>query len=89
VATALKPTSSAWNADGSPRIVQDVIAVDAAEVDASGRLRPIDLQWATALGQIMLAEGQRTPILVYRQHGPGKKPWKLVAGGNRREPLAT
>jgi len=84
VATALKPTSNAWNADGSPRIVEDVIAVDVAEVDASERLRPIDADWATALGQVMLAEGQQTPILVCRNApGKGRKPWRLVAGGHR------
>jgi len=58
-----------------------VIAVDAAEVDASERLRPIDAAWATALGQIMLAEGQQTPILVCRH--AKEKPWRLIAGGHR------
>jgi hypothetical protein len=78
---ALNGPGQSWNADGSPRIVGDIIAVDADDVDATGRLRPIDLNWATALGQIMLAEGQRTPIEVSR-NAKGK-PWRLVAGGHR------
>jgi ParB-like chromosome segregation protein Spo0J len=82
MATALKPTSDAWNADGTPRVFGDVFAVDAAEVDASKRLRPIDTSWATALGQIVLAEGQLTPIQVSRNRGKGK-PWILIAGGHR------
>lgn len=82
MASALKPTSDAWNADGTPRIFGDVFAVDAAEVDASQRLRPVDAAWAAALGQIMLSEGQLTPIQVSRNRGKGK-PWILVAGGHR------
>jgi ParB family chromosome partitioning protein len=65
----------------APRIVGDIIALHADEIDASERLRPIDLGWAAALGQIMLSEGQRTPVEVCRQRGPKK--WRLVAGGHR------
>jgi ParB family chromosome partitioning protein len=70
------------NADGSPRIVGDIIALDAREIDATGRLRAVDDHWSRALGRIMIAEGQRTPIEV--AHNPqAKSPWKLVSGGHR------
>lgn len=65
----------------APRVVGDIIALHAGEIDASGRLRPINLGWAAALGRIMLEEGQLAPIWVCRQRGP--MPWKLVAGGHR------
>lgn len=71
----------AWNSDGTPRIVGDIIAVDAGDIDASDRLRPLDPHWVAALGQVMLAEGQRTPIEVCRNRKG--RPWRLVSGGHR------
>lgn len=73
--------SSALQADGEPRIIGDIIALDADMIDASDRLRPIDPEWADALGQVMRAKGQRTPIEVCRQEGA--KAWRLVSGGHR------
>jgi hypothetical protein len=76
-----KRAAEAWDADNKPRVIGDIIAVHADEVDATDRLREIDGAWAAALGSVMLAEGQHTPILVTRQ--AKGKPWKLLAGGHR------
>jgi ParB family chromosome partitioning protein len=69
------------NPSETDRVIGDVIALRPDEIDATGRLRPIDEAWADALGGIMLEEGQLDPIWVSRQKGP--KRWKLVAGGHR------
>lgn len=83
--------SQAIDANGDQRIIGDIIAVDAGDILSEGRLRAIDMPWATALGRVMLAEGQRTPIEVCR-HRPDKlnaltrtvaKGWLLVSGGHR------
>ncbi len=59
----------------------DFILVRTDEVREGDRLRPVDPIWATALGQIMLREGQDTPIQVCRL--PGQSIWMLVAGAHR------
>jgi ParB family chromosome partitioning protein len=74
--------ATALQANDDPRVVGEIIALHADDIDASERLRPIDMSWAAALGQIMLVEGQGTPIQVCRGKR-GKKPWRLVAGGHR------
>lgn len=73
--------ATALQANGQPRVIGDIVAIDAADIDATDRLRPIDPRWAEALGQIMRVEGQRTSIEVCRQKTG--KPWRLVAGGHR------
>lgn len=65
----------------APEVVDQVILATVADIDVGNRLRPIDDTWAQALGQIMLAEGQQTPIEIARL--PGKAGWTLVAGGHR------
>lgn len=61
--------------------VGEVLAIPVDQIDASDRLRPIDEDWATRLGEMMLADGQRTPIEVCRL--PGRAGYRLVAGGHR------
>lgn len=73
--------ATALQANGQPRVIGDIVAIDAADIDASERLRPIDEAWGVALGHIMLTEGQRTPIEVCRS--TKGKPWRLVSGGHR------
>lgn len=72
---ASKPKAAALD------IVENVVLAPVAEIEFGDRLRPIDDTWAQALGQIMLTEGQKTPIEICRL--PGKKGWTLVAGGHR------
>ena len=59
----------------------DFVLVRTDQIDRTDRLRPIDDLWAEALGQVMLREGQRTPIEVCRL--PGSTRWTLVSGGHR------
>lgn len=63
------------------QVVGEIVLLDPALIDATDRLRPIDPVWAEALGGIMAAEGQRTPIEVCRL--PGKAGFRLVTGGHR------
>lgn len=42
--------------------IESVVSVETRLIDAGPRLRPIDMVWAQALGELMLREGQRTPI---------------------------
>lgn len=65
----------------SPEIAGEIILLHPDQIDASDRLRPIDPIWAAALGRVMKAEGQRTPIEVCRL--PGRSGYKLVTGGHR------
>lgn len=62
-------------------IVGEILLVSVAEIALGDRLRPVDPVWAEALGRVMLAEGQTTPIEVCRL--PGKTGFLLVAGGHR------
>jgi hypothetical protein len=66
-----------------PSVVGEIIAVPVIDIDVGKRLRPVDPVWATALGQVMAAEGQKTPIEVCRL--PGKRGYTLVAGAHRLE----
>lgn len=59
----------------------DFVLIRTADIVVGERLRPVDPVWAEALGQIMLREGQRTPVEVCRL--PGQRCWTLVAGGHR------
>ena len=61
----------------------DFILIRTDEIDAVDRLRPIDMVWAEALGQVMAREGQDIPIQVCRL--PGKNRWTLVVGAHRLE----
>ncbi len=59
----------------------DFVLIRTADIDVVDRLRPIDPVWGAALGQIMLRDGQDTPIQVCRL--PGQNRWTLVVGGHR------
>ncbi|RHW17164.1 hypothetical protein D1610_11485 [Sphingomonas gilva] len=61
--------------------LQDFVLVRTDQVDRGDRMRDIDPVWAEALGQVMLREGQRTPIEICRL--PGATRWTLVTGGHR------
>lgn len=61
--------------------IDGLVAIPVDEIEADQRLRPIDEEWAHRLGEIMMTEGQRTPIEVCRL--PGHKKFTLVAGGHR------
>ena len=64
-----------------PMVVEQVVLLPVDQIDDSGRLRPVDLIWAAALGRIMTADGQDEPISVCRL--PGQAGWKLIVGGHR------
>lgn len=65
----------------TPDQLPDFVLIPTADIEAVDRLRPIDPLWASALGQMMLREGQDTPIQVCRL--PGRDNWRLVVGGHR------
>ncbi len=70
----------------APDIVGQIILLRPEEIDAGGRLRPVDPVWAEALAGILQAEGQRTPIEVCRL--PGRKTYTLVTGAHRHAAAA-
>ena len=51
------------------------------QIDEGDRLRAVDPVWGAALGQMMMRDGQDTPIQVCRL--PGTTRWMLVAGAHR------
>lgn len=57
------------------------VRVDQIDIDEANRLRPIDENFARALGKVMAREGQRTEIEVCRL--PDASRWTLVSGGHR------
>ncbi len=72
---ATLPANDAIELDVAGEIV--LMPVDAIAI--GDRLRPVDEVWAGALGQIMLREGQQTPIEV----GQSTNGYHLVAGAHR------
>ncbi|MGI8839719.1 MAG: ParB/RepB/Spo0J family partition protein [Caulobacteraceae bacterium] len=64
-------------------VVGEIVAIPPIAIRVGHRLRPIDPTWAAALGAIMAAEGQRTPIEVCQL--PGDRGYLLVSGGHRLE----
>lgn len=65
----------------TPEVADQILLVRVADIRVGERLRPIDPVWARALGQIMLKEGQTTPIEICQL--PGQPGYLLVAGGHR------
>ncbi|WP_337846212.1 ParB N-terminal domain-containing protein [Sphingomonas sp.] len=62
--------------------VESVVSVETRLIDAGPRLRPIDMVWAKALGELMLREGQRTPIdICVNADGTG---FELAGAGGHR-----
>lgn len=68
-------------AGGALEVVAQIVLVAVADITAGDRLRPVDPIWADALGRIMVAEGQKTPVEVCQL--PGKGGFHLVSGGHR------
>jgi ParB family chromosome partitioning protein len=68
-------------ASAPPEIVGQILSIPIAQIVVGDRLRPIDPVWSAALGSIMAAEGQKTPIEVCQL--PGRRDYLLVAGGHR------
>ena len=62
-------------------VVEQAVMLPIDMIDDSDRLRPVDPNWAAALGRIMTADGQDDPISVCRL--PGRNGWKLITGGHR------
>jgi hypothetical protein len=62
-------------------VVGEILLIPVSQIERGERMRPIDTVWATALGQVMRREGQRTPIEVCRM--PRAEVWTIVAGGHR------
>jgi ParB family chromosome partitioning protein len=58
----------------------DIIPLDPNEIDLGERLRPIDIAWATAIGQSMKRDGQIHAVDV-RRSGNG---WQLAGAGGHR-----
>lgn len=64
--------------------IDDVGFVPVDTIAMGERLRPVDLSWATALGQVMLRDGQRSPIEIARNPSEdAEQPWLLVSGAHR------
>lgn len=66
----------------NPDVTDHVLLIPVHQIELGERLRPVDRMWAEALGQLMQAEGQLTPIEVCRL--PGKANYTVVSGGHRR-----
>ena len=64
-----------------PDVAGEILLIPVCDIEIGERLRPIDENWATALGQVMVREGQQTPIEICSL--PGKSGWRLVAGAHR------
>lgn len=75
------PALTVIETPAAPQPVAEVYEIPVDMIQFGERLRPIDQDWALALGQIMQAEGQRTPIEVCRL--PGQTGFMLTAGGHR------
>lgn len=61
--------------------LEAIVSIRVDQIDMGERLRPIDLDWANALGRVMTREGQQMPIEVCRL--PGTDRWTLVTGAHR------
>ncbi len=65
----------------APVVVGEILAIPVDQIEIGERLRAIDPVWAQALGGVIKAEGQNTPIEVCRL--PGSAKYRLVSGGHR------
>lgn len=76
-------TAAANDREPTPDVVGEIILLRPDQIEVGPRLRAIDPVWAEALGGVMQAEGQRTPIEVCRL--PGRDKFTLVVGAHRHE----
>jgi ParB-like chromosome segregation protein Spo0J len=67
----------------SPPVVDQVLELDPATIDVSGRVGLFFPEKAEAYAALMARDGQRTPITVRRNGSRAKLPWTLVAGLHR------
>lgn len=74
--------TAAANDGEQPDVVGQIVLLKPDDIEVGPRLRPVDPVWAAALGGIMKAEGQQTPIEVCRL--PGRAKFTLVVGAHRR-----
>src|SRR3546814_12312638 len=61
-------------------IVDQVLELDPATIDVSGRVGLFFPEKAEAYAALIARDGQRTPITVRRNGTRAKLPWTLVAG---------
>lgn len=61
--------------------IDALVSVRVDQIELGDRLRPVDADWARALGQIMARQGQQTPIEICRL--PGQASWTIVTGAHR------
>lgn len=64
-------------------IVDQVLELDTADIDVSGRIGLFFPEKAEAYSVLIAREGQHTPIFVRRNGNRAKQPWTLVAGLHR------
>lgn len=62
--------------------IDAIVSVETDAIVLGDRLRPVDQVWARALGELMLREGQRTPIDICRS-ADGTR-WEIAGGGGHR-----
>lgn len=65
--------------------LEPILSIRVDEVQLGDRLRPVDMVWAEALGQMMVKDHQQTPIEVCREADADH--WTLVTGAHRLEGL--
>lgn len=68
--------------DAAP-VVDQVLELDPATIDVSGRVGLFYPEKAEAYAALIARDGQRTPITVRRNGSRAKLPWTLVAGLRR------
>jgi ParB/RepB/Spo0J family partition protein len=68
--------------DAAP-VVDQVLELDPATIDVSGRVGLFFPEKAEAYAALIARDGQRTPITVRRNGSRAKLPWTLVAGLHR------
>jgi hypothetical protein len=61
--------------------IDALVSVRVDQIELGERLRPVDADWARALGQIMARQGQQTPVEICRL--PGQSNWTIVTGAHR------
>ena len=61
----------------------NILSIPLDQIDAGGRLRPIDLDYAQLIASSMAERGQMTPIEVRPAAGARPLPYVLVAGAHR------
>ncbi|WP_052730184.1 ParB/RepB/Spo0J family partition protein [Sphingomonas sp. SRS2] len=74
-------SQGADNPTVEPQIAGSILLIPVDQIELGDRLRRVDPLWAEAIGRLMMANGQETPIAVCKL--PGRKTWRLVTGAHR------